>query len=52
MLCQLEAQVLDAILLEFLGNLCPAGFCLSMIPFINAINVICTENGQKMLRWY
>ena len=24
-----------AILLEFLGDLCPAGFCLSMIPFIS-----------------
>ena len=34
-----------AILLEFLGDLCPAGFCLSMIPFISAINVICTENA-------
>ena len=34
-----------AILLEFLGDLCPAGFCLSMISFISAINVICTENA-------
>ena len=34
-----------AILLEFLGDLCPAGFCLSMIPFISAINVICIENA-------
>ena len=50
MLCQLEAPGFRtnkryAILLEFLGDLCPAGFCLSMIPFISAINVICTENA-------
>ena len=41
MLCQLEAQVRTnkryAILLEFLSDLCPAGFCLSVIPFISAI---------------
>ena len=30
-----------AFLLEFLGDLSPAGFCLSMIPFFSAINVIC-----------
>ena len=34
-----------AILLEFLGDLCPAGFCLSIIRFISAINLICTENA-------
>ena len=33
------------ILLEFLGDLCPEGFCLSMIPFISAINVIGAENA-------
>ena len=34
-----------AFFLELLGELCPAGFCLSMIPSISAINVICTENA-------
>ena len=34
-----------AILLEFLGDLClKVGFCLSMIPFSSAINVISTRN--------
>ena len=48
--CQLEAQVLEpkryAILLEFLGDLClKVGFCLSVIPFSSAINVISTRNA-------
>ena len=34
-----------AILLEFLGDLClKVGFCLSVIPFSSAINVISTRN--------
>ena len=59
MLCQLEAQVLEPtrffrtkqapILLEFLavlGGLClKVGFCLSVIPFRSAINVISTRNA-------
>ena len=50
MLCELEAQVLEpkryAILLEFLGDLClKVGFCLSVIPFSSAINVISTRNA-------
>ena len=59
MLCQLEAQVLEPtrffrtkqtpILLEFLavlGGLClKVGFCLSVIPFSSAINVISTRNA-------
>ena len=35
-----------AILLEFLGDLClKEGFCLSVIPFSSAINVISTRNA-------
>ena len=55
MLCQLEAQVSltgfrtnkrYAILLEFLGDLClKVGFCLSVIPFSSAINVLSTRNA-------
>ena len=51
MLCQLEAQVLEptlryTILLELLGDLClKVGFCLSVIPFSSAINVISTRNA-------
>ena len=51
MLCQLEAPGFRtnkryAILLEFLGDLClRVGFCLSVIPFSSAINVISTRNA-------
>ena len=50
-LCQLEAQAVRtntryAILLEFLGDLClKVGFCLSVILFSSAINVISTRNA-------
>ena len=44
-----------AYLLEFLGDLCPASFCLSMIPFISAINVIlyrkCCAGINKFLEY-
>ena len=37
-----------AILLEFLGDLClKVGFCLSVIPFSSAINVISTISYEK-----
>ena len=40
-----------AILLEFLSDLCPAGFCLSMIPFISAINRKCCAGINKFLEY-
>ena len=59
MLCQLEVDRSTgfkpnkryAISLEFLGDLClKVGFCLSVIPFSSAINVISTI--IKLLNWY
>ena len=50
-LCQLEAQAVRtnkryAILLEFLDGLClKIGFCLSVILFSSAMNVISTRNA-------
>ena len=40
-----------AILLEFLGDLClKVGFCLSVIPFSSAVNVIFTRNAALVYK--